>query len=467
MYPYLEAGDEIDGLRVLSRIHAGGMALLYRVEGGGTDYPLILKVPRLGQGDGAVAVVSYEVERMMLAALSGPHVPRLAAVGDLERLPYLAMEFIDGPSLKELAEQAPLPPEKLAKPMAAVATAVHHLHQQKLAHLDLKPSNVMFRRNGQAVLIDLGLAHHAHFPDLLAEEFRKPIGSAPYMAPEQVVGVRCDPRSDIFAVGAMLYELATGRLPFGAPDSVRGLRRRLYEAPPPPRVVDPAVPPWLQEIILHCLEVDADRRYATAAQLAFDLLHPDQVVVGARGRLTTHDGWLTRLQRRVVAAGYEPAPCPQMGRRPLVSVVLVGVDTQVRGEQQIEALQQMVRRTAEDEDQVRIALATVIRPHPLLGSSYVEESGGKTHIRHLVELRHWARSIGIPEQRLTYHVLEDDDPAQALLDYARANRVDHILIGASTPGSGIERGLRPFLGSVASRIAQEAPCSVTIVRPEY
>lgn len=467
MYPYLEAGDEIEGLRVLNRVHAGGMALLYRVEGGKTDYPLILKIPRLGQGDDPVAVVSYEVERMMLAALTGPHAPRLAAVGDLERLPYLAMEFIDGPSLRDLIDQVPLAPEKLAKSMAAVATAVHHLHQQKLVHLDLKPSNIMFRRNGQAVLIDLGLARHAYFPDLLAEEFRKPIGSAPYMAPEQVVGVRCDPRSDIFAIGVMLYELATGRLPFGSPESLRGLRRRLYEAPPPPRSINAAVPVWLQEIILHCLEVDADKRYATAAQLSFDLLHPEQVALSARGQLIKHDGFLVRLGRRLLAAGYEPSPCPSMGRRPLASVVLVGVDTQLRGEQQIEALQEMVRRTAEDEDQVRIALATVIRPHPLLGSSYVDDSGGKNHIRHLVELRHWARGIGIPEQRFTYHVLEDDDPAQALLEYARSNRVDHILIGASTPGTGIERGLRPFLGSVASRVAQEAPCSVTIVRPPH
>lgn len=467
MYPYLEAGDEIDGLRVVSRMHAGGMALLYRVEGGDAPYPLILKVPRLGQGDDPVAVVSYEVERMMLGALSGPHVPRLAAVGDLEQLPYLAMEFIDGPSLKELAEAGTLPMDALARRMAAVATAVHHLHQQKLVHLDLKPSNVMFRRNGQAVLIDLGLAHHAHFPDLLAEEFRKPIGSAPYMAPEQVVGLRCDPRSDIFALGAMLYELATGSMPFGSPDSVRGLRRRLYEAPPPPRLVNPAIPPWLQEIILHCLEVDARKRYATAAQLAFDLAHPSQVAVGPRGQLSTHGSWLYRLQRRLVAAGYEPAPCPSQGRSAPASMVLVGVDPQSPSPQQTEALQEMVRRTAEAHEYLRIALATVIRPHPLLGSSYVEESGGRTHIRYLVELRHWARGIGIDEGRLTFHVLEDDDPAQALLDYARINRVDHILIGASTPGNALERGLRPLLGSVASRLSQEAPCSVTIVRSPH
>ena len=124
-------------------------------------------------------------------------------------------------------------------------------------HLDLKPTNVVFRPSGEAVLIDFGLAHHGHYPDLLAEELRIPLGNWVYMAPEQVLGVRCDPRSDIYALGGILYELATGRLPFGQPSTVAELRRRLYRDPVPPRALVPATPAWLQEIILRCLEVDA------------------------------------------------------------------------------------------------------------------------------------------------------------------------------------------------------------------
>src|SRR4030095_6464305 len=122
--------------------------------------------------------------------------------------------------------------------------------------------------SGDAVLIDFGLAHHSHYPDLLAEELRYPVGNWVYMAPEQVLGVRCDPRSDLYALGGILYELATGRLPFGHPRSVAELRRRLSRHPVPPSTIVPATPEWLQEIILRCLEVDARERFGSARELA-------------------------------------------------------------------------------------------------------------------------------------------------------------------------------------------------------
>src|SRR5262249_22943216 len=133
-----------------------------------------------------------------------------------------------------------------------------------------------------AVLVDFGLAHHAHYPDLLAEELRYPVGNWVYMAPEQVVGVRCDPRSDIYALGAILYQLATGRLPFGRPDTKARLRRRLYRDPVPRRALVRGTPDWLQEIILHCLEIDTRDRYASAAEVAFDLANASHVALTQR-----------------------------------------------------------------------------------------------------------------------------------------------------------------------------------------
>ena len=105
----LQPGDELDGYRIVSLLHGGGMASIYRVEGDEAEFPLVMKVPRLSQDDDPVTVVSYEVEQMMLAALSGPHVPRLAAIGDLQRQPYLVMEYIAGDRLQAAAGQAPLP----------------------------------------------------------------------------------------------------------------------------------------------------------------------------------------------------------------------------------------------------------------------------------------------------------------------------------------------------------------------
>lgn len=467
MYPNLEPGDEVGGFRIVERVHAGGMAVLYRVESPDFRVPLIMKVPRLAQGDDAVAVVSYEVERMMLGTLRGPHVPKLIEAGDISK-PYLVLELIDGPTLAQFVAKAPLPATQIASLAAPLANALQNLHEQQLVHLDVKPSNVMYRHSDEAVLIDFGLAHHAHLPDLLAEEFRKPMGSAPYIAPEQVVGIRNDPRSDLFALGVILYELATGVLPFGSPTSASGLRRRIRDEPVPPRARNPEVPEWLQEIILRCLEVDASRRYASAAQLAFDLGHSDQIEITARGKRLQRDGFFERLRRRFWAVGFDPAPLPVGGAPvPQSRIILVAVAGKHEHPEQADAIQEMVKRIASSNHQCRIAVTTVIPPHPLLGTSYADDSGGRTHIRQMVELRHWARGLDLPAGRLSFHVLEDDDPADALLDYARVNHVDQIVIGAA-PGRGVsERSpvLRPLLGSVASHVALEAPCSVTVVRP--
>ena len=130
--------------------------------------------------------------------------------------------------------------------------------------------------SGEAVLIDYGLSHHNHLPDLLQEEFRLPYGTAPYMAPERLLGVRDDPRSDIFSLGVLLYFFTTGERPFGETETMRGMRRRLWRDPYPPRQLRADYPPWLQEIVLRCLEIEPVWRYPTAAQLAFDLDHPDR-----------------------------------------------------------------------------------------------------------------------------------------------------------------------------------------------
>src|SRR5512133_3646842 len=130
------------------------MGVVYRIESPDADPPLVLKVPRFARGEPASSLISYETEATVLRALRGPHAPRLVASGDLETQPYLAMERIDGTVLREWVEKAPLPALEVARLGAAVATALHAIHQQDAIHLDVKPSNVIIRPSGEAVLID-------------------------------------------------------------------------------------------------------------------------------------------------------------------------------------------------------------------------------------------------------------------------------------------------------------------------
>jgi len=460
----IEAGTVIDGFTVGEKLHSGGQGVIYRVapppDRTDLDVPLLMKVPRLGPGEPSETVVTYEVETIVHAALSGPHVPRFVAAGDLARQPYVVMEAIEGESLRAWSERAPIPPEEVAVLGAAVATAVHALHVQEVVHLDLKPANVIIRPDGSAVLVDFGLARHAHYPDLLAEEFRHPMGSAPYISPEQVLGMRQDPRSDVYALGAILYQLATGEYPHGNPSSVGGLRRRLWHMPMSPRRIRPEIPAWLQEVILRCLEHQAANRYASAAQVASELSHPDQVTVTERGRRLRRPGLGTLLKAWIMATGYEPSPVDRPSQQlAAASIVMVAVATQHKNEQRFQVLREVVQRLLVSDPDRRLTCVTVIRPASELAGGRDDEAGTSQRIKHLVLLRNWAEPLGLAPDRLTYHVIESSDPAAALLEYAKVNQVDHLVIGA--PPADV-----PLKGTfISTRVAAEATCSVTVVRP--
>jgi serine/threonine protein kinase len=258
----LKPGAEIDGYTLGNRVHKGAMSSLYRVSKPGDERPLVMKVPRVGPNEPSEAIIGFETEALISPTLKGPHVPSFVAAGDLARTPYLVTELIEGRNLEDMIAGGPLAPADVARIGAAVADALHSLHQQDVVHLDVKPENVILRSDGTAVLIDFGFAHHTRFPDLLAEETRFGVGSAAYVSPEQLLGTREDRRSDLFALGVVLYEMATGKFPFGEPDA--DVRNRFWIDPVPPSTLAPDVPSWMQEITLRCLEPRADLRYQSA-----------------------------------------------------------------------------------------------------------------------------------------------------------------------------------------------------------
>ena len=172
---------------------------------------------------------------MIVPRLAGPHVPLCFGSGDFDRQPYVVIERIPGKTLYDRLGDLPLPYEEARVIGGKIATALADLHRQNVIHHDIKPSSIMFRDSGEAVLIDFGLSHHNQLPDLLQEEFRLPYGTAPYMAPERLLGVRDDPRSDLFSLGVLLYFFTTGVRPFGESETLRGMKRRLWRDPYPPR----------------------------------------------------------------------------------------------------------------------------------------------------------------------------------------------------------------------------------------
>src|SRR5882757_4077331 len=188
----IQPGAVIDGFTVGESVHSGGMATLWSVTHPGIDVPLLMKIPRVSEGEDPAAIVSFEMEQMILPRLSGPHVPACFGSGDFGRQPYVVIERILGKTLYGRLGDLPLSFEETRGIVGKIALALADLHRQNVIHHDIKPSSIMFRPGGEAVLIDFGLSHHNHLPDLLQEEFRLPYGTAPYMAPERLLGVRDD-----------------------------------------------------------------------------------------------------------------------------------------------------------------------------------------------------------------------------------------------------------------------------------
>lgn len=460
----LPAGTAVGGFRIRGLLHEGGMARLYAVDAADAaapaPFPLLMKVPKLGFGSHPGCLVGFEVERMILGRLRGPHAPALVASGDEEGAPWLVMERIEGEALADRAARAPLEAGEVARLTGAVAAAVHDLHRQNVIHFDLKPANVLFRADGTAVPIDFGLARHGELPDLVEEEFALPAGTGATISPEQLAGNRRDPRSDLFALGVIAYQLATGKLPFGAPTTRGGMRRRLYIDPPPPRALKPGLPPWLQEVILRCLEPEADQRHPSAAHLAFDLSHPEQVQITARGQRTQGPGAWRHLKRWFKAAGmhYQPSPLParQIDEVPIVMVAIPHGDVT---DATLYSLRQAVGRSLGIRPGARLACVTVISTS---AANHTDSDRSETsvHRHHLTRLKQWTEGLDLSNHSVSYHVLESNDVAQALVRYAEGNQVSMLILGAATHGLHTQR----VVSTIPIRVARDAPCTVLLVK---
>jgi serine/threonine protein kinase/formylglycine-generating enzyme required for sulfatase activity len=275
--------------QILGELGRGGMGVVYRAREVGLGRVVALKMILAGAHAGAEMKARLRREAEAVARLQHPNIVQLFRVGELDGHPFVALEFIDGGSLDKKVEKKPLPPLQAAQIVETLARTMHHAHQCGVIHRDLKPSNVLLARSARPEAVRIGNArddperYELKITDFgLAKQVEDTsgatvsgaiLGTPSYMAPEQASGKSnsVGPAADIHALGAILYELLTGRPPFLAATSMMTLAQLLVQDPVPPRRWQPQLPPDLETICLKCLEKDPARRYPSAAALADDL----------------------------------------------------------------------------------------------------------------------------------------------------------------------------------------------------
>lgn len=279
----LKTGDLVaDRYRVLSLLGAGGMGLVYKAMELRLNRLVALKIPPAGPEREPDQRRKFLREARLASAINHPGVAHIYEAGVDGGLPYIAMEYVRGDTLAGLAAGRPLNQSRLLDIAILLADALEQAHQQGVIHRDLKPGNIMVTARGQVKILDFGLAKTLTWPgeagdpavtarSLPPDESRR-AGTAPYMSPEQLAGLPMDARSDLFSLGCILYELATGVLPFAAAGDAPGPDSRIArDRPVSPEKLNPAISPGLTEIILHCLAENPADRYATAGRLRSEL----------------------------------------------------------------------------------------------------------------------------------------------------------------------------------------------------
>src|SRR6266850_1150161 len=262
----------IPGYHIETVLGRGGMGVVYKARHLKLNRSVAIKMILCGELAASEELTSLMREAQAVAGLTHANIVQVHDVGDLDGLPYFTMEFIQGGTLAQKLGGVPQPAREAASMMVLLARAVHAAHQGAVVHRDLKPSNILLTSDGTPKITDFGLARRLETGTAVSIKAAK-VGTPSYMAPEQAmgkVGAFC-PSVDIYSLGAILYEMLTGRPPFKAETASETQRQLIAEEPVPPQRLNRKVPCDLQTICLKCLRKDPARRYPSTAALAEDL----------------------------------------------------------------------------------------------------------------------------------------------------------------------------------------------------
>jgi serine/threonine protein kinase len=299
----LATGQELDHYHIDAAIAESGMASIYQATDLKNGRKVALKVPHFAMESDPALFDRFQREEAIGIALDHPNVMRIYPADDRSRV-YMVMEWVEGKLLRQIMyEQGKMPQDRAIKITLGILYALDYIHKNGVVHRDLKPENIMLDPRDNIKLIDFGIASQAGAKRLTYAGFTQALGSPDYISPEQVKGKRGDARSDLYAVGVMLYEMLSGKTPFSGPSPLAVMNDRLINHPLPPREAEPSISPQLQEALYRALEREPKNRYPSARSFAHDLEHLGQVGVAERSELTDWQKRKSATSRKVLYYG--------------------------------------------------------------------------------------------------------------------------------------------------------------------
>lgn len=294
----VKPGDIIDGrFEIEGVISRSGMASIYKAKDLEDKRTVAVKIPYFQLESDPNSFARFQREAEIGESLNHPNILKFIKVPNKSR-PYIVTEYLEGKPLSTvLNEVRPLPITDAVQIASYICGALAHMHENKVVHRDLKPQNIMICGDGTLRIIDFGIAKSTEMRRLTFAGFTPAMGTPDYMAPEQVKGKRGDERTDIYSLGAVLYEMTTGSVPFEGPNPFIVMNSRITGDPVAPRKLNPEISEALEENILHAMEREPHRRYSSAAAMKAELDDPESVkITGRHHHLKSPKIWKTRWQ---------------------------------------------------------------------------------------------------------------------------------------------------------------------------